>query len=82
MHLSDAVGEWLGAVRPLLTALENNTALTTLRLNGKFSGAAGEALRAALKTNTTLTTLHFDGELSAAASELSVELALQRALRQ
>ena len=75
-ELCDAAGKVLGE------ALETNTSLTELRLSGNVSDAVGAALGAALKTNTSLTSLLFDGNLSAVAAELSVELAIQRALRQ
>ena len=56
--------------------------LATLQLHGELSDASAEALGIALKTSNALTTVRLVGKLSAAARELSVDVAIQRALRQ
>ena len=60
--------------------MHGSLADNSLCYGGKMEGLL--AICEMLKTNTTLTTLLFDGNLSAVAAELSVELAIQRALRQ
>ena len=60
---NDSEGEEWGA------AIENNTALTTLRISGEMGNVMGKALGAALETNTALTTLRLHGKLNAMAAE-------------
>ena len=70
------------AAEALEAALKTTTALAPLPLHGELSDASAEALGIALKTSNALTTLRLVGKLSAAARELSVDVAMQRALRQ